>query len=158
VARQTAQRQPERRGHAGRNLRLFVWVALILSWLIMLLYAWSAFATFPSTERLERSQMAQIPTLTTVALIVLRSGIELSVLLALLWPWSRRFYELRVATAAVVLPIYFLMTAPLTLTRLEWVHRRWLAVVELGLLAVLAAAFAAAVFAWIRRPRSDRAS
>lgn len=112
-------------------------MALILSWLVMLLYAWSAFATFPSTERLERSHMAAIPTLATVAWLVVRSALELTVLLALLWPWSRRYYALRTATAALLLPVYFLLTAPLTLTLVEWVHRRWLAAVELALIAVL---------------------
>jgi hypothetical protein len=116
----------------------------------MLLYAWSAFATFPSTERLERSHMAAIPTLATVAWLVVRSALELAVLLALLWPWSRRYYALRTATAALLLPVYFLMTAPLTLTLVEWVHRRWLAAVELALIAVLIGAAVGALAARLR--------
>ena len=130
---------------------MFVWIALILSWLVMLLYAWSAFATFPSAERLERSHMTSIPTLATVGWLVVRSALEMSVLLALLWPWSRRLYALRTATAALLLPVYFLMTAPLTLTMVEWVHRRWLAGVELALIAVLIGSAIAAATARFNR-------
>lgn len=119
---------------------------LVVSWLVMLYYAWRAFSTLPSPERLEHSRMARIPTLGAVGWLVLRSGTELVVMTALAWP-ARRRYATRLAFTVVLLPIWFVVTTPLTLTIMEWVHRRWLAGVWLALVCALLVAIAAGVVA-----------
>jgi hypothetical protein len=117
--------------------------ALFIGWLLMLLQLWSAFATFPSPERLEQTRMMPIPTLQAAALLALRSGLELGAVLALLWPWRARAYTLRLLGAAVLLAAWFIATTPLTISAMSWVHRRWLAVMVLALLlAALASAVA----------------
>lgn len=110
----------------GLYLRVALWIVATASWPVMLLEAWSAFATLPSPERLETSRLAAIPTLRTVARLVMRSAAELAVVLALLWPWRERWYTRRLLGSAGLLAVWFVATAPLVLTRLEWVHRRWL--------------------------------
>lgn len=107
--------------------RLGIWIGLILGWLVMLLYLWSGFATFPSAERLEQSRMTAIPTLRTVATLAARSAAELGVVLALLWPQWSRFWASRLLAAALLLAGWFIATTPLTLSTVDWVHRRWIA-------------------------------
>lgn len=114
--------------------RLGIWLGLILGWLVMLLYLWAAFATLPSAERLEHTRMTAIPTLRTVALLGARSAVELAVLLVLLWPWWARFWALRLLAAALLFAVWFIATAPLTLSSIEWVHRRWIAAMSVVLL------------------------
>lgn len=138
------QPAPSARRHLARTLRIGVCAGLVLSWLVMLLYAWSAFSTVPSAERLEESRMTQIPTLFTFGMLALRSVVELIAVLALVWP-AARLYLTRVLFAAIALAAYFLATAPLTVTLMEWVHRRWLAAVGVGLLGVFIAGATAAV-------------
>lgn len=135
----------------ARLLRLGVCAGLVLSWLVMLLFAWNAFSTVPSAERLEETRMTQIPTLTSVGMLLLRSGVELALLLVLLWP-ARRLYLTRVAAAVLGLAVWFIATVPLTVTSLAWVHRRWLAALVVALFGVLVAGAAA------RLARHGRAS
>jgi hypothetical protein len=151
------QPAPSARRDLARTLRVGVCAGLVLSWLVMLLYAWSAFSTVPSAERLEQSRMTQIPTLFTFGTLALRSVVELLAVLALVWP-AARLYLTRVLFAAFALAAYFLATAPLTVTLMEWVHRRWLAAVGAGLLGVfIAGATAAAVgFALSRTATTTR--
>lgn len=111
-------------------------IALVISWWVMLYHAWQAFSTLPTPERLEHSRMARIPSLGAVGWLVLRSAGETAVLTALAWP-ARRRYATRLTAAIVLLPVWFITTAPLTLSLMEWVHRRWLAGVWLVLLAAL---------------------
>jgi hypothetical protein len=118
--------------------RLAVWAALILGWLFMLLQLWSAFATFPTDERLEHSRMVAIPTLRSLALLGARSVAELAVVLGLTWPWAGRAWLARVWLAASALAVWFIATAPLSLSVTMWVHRRWLAAMVAGLVAVAA--------------------
>lgn len=123
--------------------RIALWAGLVIGWLVMLLYLWSAFATLPSPERLEQARTVRIPTLRTVAVLVVRSGVELAAVLALLWPWSRRLFEVRMFAAGSLLTGWFLATTPLSMSTVDWVHRRWLAamvvVLMTGLLVVLTA-------------------
>jgi hypothetical protein len=114
--------------------RLVLWAALVLGWLIMLIYMWAGFSTLPSAERLEHSRMMAIPTLRTFALLAVRSAAELGVVMALLLPWWRRFFTLRLLAAALLLALWFFATTPLTLSTMHWVHRRWLAAMVAGLL------------------------
>jgi hypothetical protein len=112
--------------------------ALAVSWLVMLLYAWSAFSSLPSPERLEISRMARLPTFTTMTRLAGRSAAELAVMIALAWPVPRRYVP-RLLAAVLALPVWFILTVPLTLTVVEWVHRRWLAAAWIGLLLALIA-------------------
>jgi hypothetical protein len=123
--------------------RLLPWLVLIPGWLYMLLHLWSAFATFPAAERLEHSRLVAIPTLSSLAVLGLRSALELAAVLALTWPWSSRLWVARVWTAAMGLAVYFIVTAPLGVSAMTWVHRRWLAAMAVGLAAVAIAALGA---------------
>jgi hypothetical protein len=125
--------------------RLALWIALIVGWLVMLLQLWSAFATFPSPERLEQARMVPIPTLQTVALLAGRSAAELAMVLAVLWPWRARAYPARILGAAVLIGGWFVVITQLSLSAVAWVHRRWLAAMSGGLLL----AFLAAAAAWL---------
>jgi hypothetical protein len=116
--------------------RLGVWLACIVGWLVMLLHLWTAFATFPTPERLEQARLVAIPTLQTVALLAGRSAVELAAVLALLWPMSARAWARRAFAAALLLGAWFLLTTPLSLSAVGWVHRRWLAALAAGLLVV----------------------
>jgi len=118
--------------------RLLLWALLAASWLVLLPLLWSAFATLPSAERLAESHMAEIPTLATLGWTVLRSALEAGAVLMLLWPWWERGFLLRLWAAALGALSWFLATTPLSVTRLWWVHRRWLAVLMLGLLMAAA--------------------
>jgi hypothetical protein len=126
--------------------RLGLWFGLILGWLIMLLYLWAGFATLPSAERLEHSRMMAIPTLRTVVLLGVRSMVELGVLLLVLWPGWARFWAARLLTSSLLLAGWFLVTTPLTLSTMDWVHRRWIAanaaVLLLAFIVVVTAAVA----------------
>lgn len=122
---------------SGFRLRALLCIVLAVSWPVMLGYAWSAFSTVPSPERLATSRMVRIPTLDTVRWITLRSLAELAIILALVWP-ARRAWTARLLLAVLGLAIWFLMTPPLSLTTVAWVHRRWLAVVWLLLVLALA--------------------
>lgn len=122
--------------------RWSLWLALLGSWLVLLPLLWLAFATVPSPDRLERSHMAAIPTLATLAWTAGRSLLELGALLALLWPRAR-LYLTRLWLAALGASAWFVASAPLSLNRLAWTHRRWLALVAAALLlSALAAALA----------------
>lgn len=137
------------RADHGFRWRLALWALLILAWLVTLLYMWSAFATFPSAERLEQSRPVPIPTLGTAALLVLRSAAELGALLALLWPWWRRWYPGRALLAAAAAGGWFLFTTPLSLSAMSWVHRRWLAAMAVVALAAFLASGAARAWHWL---------
>ena len=110
--------------------------ALVISWLIMMAYAWSAFSTLPTPERLETSRMSRIPTLGTLGWLGARSALELTALTGLAWP-APRLYATRLCLALIVLAGWFFATVPLTLTGVAWVHRRWLAAVWLAFLLAL---------------------
>ncbi|HEX6588936.1 MAG TPA: hypothetical protein VF039_07935 [Longimicrobiales bacterium] len=125
--------ETRRDGAAGASSRRFVfWLLLIASWIALLPFLWSAFSTVPSAERLAQSHTVEIPTLGTLARVVLVSALELGVALAAAWPRAR-LYVARLAAGALVLATWFIASAPLGITRLEWTHRRWLALVIVGL-------------------------
>jgi hypothetical protein len=140
-----------RTGHA-RLWRLLVWCVLVIGWLYMLLRMWDSFATFPTEERLEHSRTVAIPTLQSLALLMGRSAIELAVVLALTWPWAARRWAARAWAAALLLAAWFIATAPLTLSGVMWVHRRWLAATALFLAVAGTVSAAAWVIRRIRRP------
>lgn len=117
-----------------RNWRIGLSLALFASWLFLLPALWKAFSTVPSPERLKESHMIRIPTLETVGIQAAVSGIELAVLIALLWPWWHRWWVARIWTAALGTTLWFLLTPPLGLTAVHLMHRRWLAAVAFTLL------------------------
>jgi hypothetical protein len=119
--------------------RLLLWCGLVLGWLYMLLRMWNAFATFPTPERLDQSRLVTIPTLASLAMVAGRSLAELAAVLALTWPWSSRLWLTRVSAAAVLLAGWFVLTTPLGISAVTWVHRRWLAAMVAGLVLVATA-------------------
>jgi hypothetical protein len=140
----------------GFYLRLAAWLGVALSWLVMLLFAWSAFATLPSPERLGQTRMVPIPTLRSVLLLLLRSGAEALVLLGLLWPWSSQAWTRRCAAAAVLFTTWFITTTPLSLSALDWVHRRWLALVTAAAIVTFMASVIARAVRLTQDPREVR--
>lgn len=125
--------------------RILFCLALVISWMIMMAYAWSAFSTMPTPERLETSRMSRIPTIGTLTWLAARSVLELAAMVGLAWPASRR-YATRLFVALIALAGWFFATAPLTLTGVEWVHRRWLAAVWAGFLLALIVTAAGRMF------------
>jgi uncharacterized membrane protein YfcA len=101
---------------------------------VLLPMLWSAVTTIPSAERLEQSHMVAIPTLGMFVQVALLSAAELAITLALIWPRWLRAYTVRIFFAALLLTAWFLATTPLGMSRLQWTHRRWLALVVLVLL------------------------
>lgn len=144
---------PEAASHratpAPRLVRFTLPAALVLGWLIMLPLLWRAFTTVPSAERLRESRMVRIPTLDTVIQQAGLSAIELGVALLLTWPG--RFALTRLWIAAIGAWAWFLATAPLGLSTVQWVHRRWLAATALVLLAC---AIGAVILRLVRRTRT----
>lgn len=126
--------------------RILFCLGLVITWVIMMAYAWSAFSTMPTPERLETSRMSRIPTLDTLTWLGARSALELAFLVGLAWPAARR-YAARLFVGLIALGGWFFATAPLTLTGVEWVHRRWLAAVWLAFLLALIVTGAGRMFA-----------
>jgi hypothetical protein len=116
--------------------RLALTLLLLLGWIALVPLLWSAFSTLPSAERLEQSRMARIPTLGAFLFMIGKSAAELLAVLALTWPRVRG-YATRLAAAAFVLVAWFFISTPLSLTRMEWLHRRWLVAMVLLLLVAL---------------------
>jgi hypothetical protein len=141
------------RSEAGRVrverwVRLGFWVALIASWLVMVAHLWDALTTLPSAERPEQTRMAVIPTPRTFAAAVIFSALELGVALALLWPWRPAWYGARLAMTGLGLVTWFIITTPMGLSQMDWVHRRWLAFM---ILATAAALFVQIAYYVVRR-------
>jgi hypothetical protein len=130
--------------HAGpdpdrleRWVRIGFWAALALGWIVAVAYMWDAMATIPSAERLEESKLVVIPTPQTFLTSVIFSGMELAVVLAALWPWRPAYYASRLAVTTLALMAWFVTTTPMDLSRMDWVHRRWLAATTLLVLVAL---------------------
>ena len=79
-----------------------------------------------------------IPSPRTFFTAAIFSGMELAVILAALWPWRPTLYATRLAVTALALVTWFIMTTPMMeLSRMDWVHRRWLAFLILTVLGAL---------------------
>lgn len=115
------------------------WALLAITWIVAVYYLWDALTTVPSAERLERSKLVAIPTPRTFFAATAFSAMELAVVLAALWPWRTRYYATRLAITALVMSTWFVTTTPMQLSRMDWVHRRWLALVILALMVALVA-------------------
>lgn len=110
-----------------RRLRIAFWVVLAMSWVVAVVYMWDATTRVPSAERLEESKLVAIPTLQTFLTAAIFSGMEAALVLALLWPWKPDFYASRLGITGLGLVTWFIMTTPMDLSRMDWIHRRWLA-------------------------------
>ena len=125
-----------------RTGRVAVWVVLVASWIAMVAYMWEVSATIPAGERLQESRIAVVPTPRTFYTAVVFSAMELGLVLAALWPWRPTLYASRLAVSGLALVTWFVMTTPMSLNRMDGVHRRWLAfmilAVALALITLLA--------------------
>ncbi len=128
---------PERRGE--RPLRIALWAVLAVSWVVAVAYMWDAMTMVPSAERLQESKVVGIPTPRTFFTAAVFSGMELAIVLAALWAWRPEFYATRLAIAGLGLVTWFIMTTPMDLSRMDWVHRRWLAFMVLVVVVALVA-------------------
>lgn len=140
--------QPE---PASSRARFAFWLALAVSWVILLPLLWSAVSTLPSAERLEQTRTVPIPTLASFLRVMAVSAAELAAALLVIWPGWHRAYTARLFAGAMMLGVWFVMSVPMSLTRLEWVHRRWLALLAFAL-------FAAGVYRLVRRLMQGRPS
>jgi hypothetical protein len=98
---------------------------------------WDALTTMPSAERLGQTRMAAIPTPRTFITAATFSAMELMVVLVALWPGWTPLYATRMAVVVLGLVTWFVMTTPMDLNRMDWVHRRWLAFTILLILGTL---------------------
>jgi hypothetical protein len=110
-----------------RGARIAFWALLILSWITAVAFMWEAMTRVPSAERLEESKLVAIPTLRTFLTAAIFSGMELAIVLAALWPWKPDFYASRLGVTALALVTWFITTTPMDVSRMDWIHRRWLA-------------------------------
>lgn len=126
----------------AERARIGFWFVLALSWVVAVAYMWEAMNTIPTAERLEASRVVGIPTPRTFVAAAIFSAMEAAVVLAALWPWRADHYATRMGVTALALVTWFIMTTPMDLSRLDGVHRRWLAfqgaVVILGFVTLLA--------------------
>ncbi len=120
-----------------RLLRIAFWAVLAISWVVAVAYMWDAMTTVPSAERLEESKVVGIPTPRTFFTSAIFSGMELAIVLAALWPWRPEFYATRLGITGLGLVTWFIMTTPMDLSRMDWVHRRWLAFMVLVIVVAL---------------------
>ena len=113
------------------------WVLLALSWVVVVWYMWDAMTTIPSAERLQDTRMAEIPGPRRFFTAAAFSGMEAAVILAALWPWRPAYYATRLAVTTLGVITWFVITTPLDLSRMDWVHRRWLAFLVVAQVAAL---------------------
>lgn len=112
---------------AEQRARVTFWVALVAVWIVAAWYMFDAAATVPSADRLAQDRMVEIPTPSGYIAAVIMSGLELALVLAILWPWRPELYASRLAFAALALITWFIMTTQIDVSRMDWIHRRWLA-------------------------------
>lgn len=108
-------------------VRIGFWLLLLVSWVVAVVYMWEAVSTIPSAERLEQTRLVEIPGPRRFLAAAAFSLMELTVVLAALWPWRPAYYGTRLAITTLGVLTWFIMTTPMDLSRMDWVHRRWLA-------------------------------
>lgn len=126
------------------------WLLLVVSWVVAVVYMWEAMSTIPSAERLQQTRLVEIPGPRRFFSAAAFSLMELAVVLAALWPWRAAYYGTRLAITTLAVLTWFVMTTPMGLSRMDWVHRRWLAWL------VVAQAIALVALAGHRLVRSQR--
>lgn len=113
-------------------IRRGFWLLLAVSWVVAAWYMWDAMTTMPSAERLQETRMVEIPGPRRFFTAAAFSAMEVAVVLAALWPWRPAYYATRLAVTALGVLTWFVITTPLELSRMDWVHRRWLAFLALA--------------------------
>lgn len=136
-----------------RATRIGFWLILALSWVVAVAYMWEAMSRVPSAERLETSRLVHIPTPRTFMTAAIFSAMELGVVLAALWPWRPGFYASRLGATALALITWFIMTTPMSVSRMDWVHRRWLAFTTAAILLALVVLLVYRALRWRLRRR-----
>lgn len=111
--------------HAHIPLRFGLWVLLIIGWALAVWLMWAALGTGPSDPRLEGSPLAS-PTTRTFYAAALFSGLELAVVLAILWPGRAEYYATRLALCVLAVATWFVITTRIDATGMDRVHRQWL--------------------------------
>ncbi len=144
-----------------RVARIAFWALLVLSWIAAVAFMWEAMSRVPSAERLEESKLVAIPTLQVFLTAAVFSGMELAMVLAALWPWKADFYASRLGVTALALVTWFIMTTPMDLSRMDWIHRRWLAFLIVASLTALLTLLLYRLARWLagrRRPPGESVS
>ena len=143
---------------AERLLRVGFWVGLAATWLIAVWYMWEAMATLPSSVRLETTRQVAIPTLRTFYAAAIFSALELALVMAVLWPWRPEYYATRLTVAVLALATWFVITTPMDLSRMDWVHRVWLISTASLCLAALLALLLYRAIRWSRSRNTLRSA
>ncbi len=140
--------------------RLLLLAALVVSWLVSVPYMWKSVTTVPSAARLQamQSRIMHVPSPATFLKLTGQSFVELAILVALLWPWWRPFWLARLVVAVLGLFAWAVLTLPLELTDLEWVHHRWLVGADVLVLLALVASVVARFVGAVRSPRNRPAA
>lgn len=134
------------------------WLLLALSWAVAVWYMWDAMTTIPSAERLQETRMTEIPGPRRFFTAAAFSAMELAVVLAALWPWRPAYYATRLAISALAVLTWFITTTPLDLSRMDWVHRRWLFFLIAAQVIALAVLLAYRAYRSLAERRLDGAS
>lgn len=132
-----------------RDPRTWLLLGLLLSWIAMLILMRIEFWTLPAPEALQRERMVRLPTMQTLRTSAVQSAVEFLVLALLLWPG--RAYGVRLALTSAGLLVYYVVSAPMAITSVEQVHRRWLAAVAVVLLLATVGIFLRAAVRVLRR-------
>ncbi|MBW3552053.1 MAG: hypothetical protein KY466_01015 [Gemmatimonadetes bacterium] len=120
------------------RLRFGLWALLIAGWAVAVWLMWVGMGSGPSDPRLETSPIAS-PTMRTFYAAALFSGLELAVILAILWPPRPEYYATRLAVSVTALATWFVLSTRIDATGMDRVHRQWL----IAMIAMLAVALAA---------------
>ncbi|MFW5946884.1 MAG: hypothetical protein ACOCUW_00215 [Gemmatimonadota bacterium] len=131
-----AGREADRVADLGRRA---LWLLLLASWVVAVWFMWEAMTAIPSAERLQESRLVEIPGPRRFLAAAVFSAMELAVVLAALWPWRTAYYGSRLAVMALATMTWFVITTPLEVSRMDWVHRRWLAFLVVAQLLALGA-------------------
>jgi hypothetical protein len=123
--------------NAAATFRMALAGAIALSWLVLVVMMWRAYHTLPSAEALADARAVRPPLPADFLFHGAQSFAVAVLLIAGLWPRAARRYILRVTTGLCALVAWFLITVPLDLNTMEWLHRRWLALIILLLLLTL---------------------
>ena len=120
----------------GKRLRLGLWALLIAAWAAAVWLMWAALGAGPSDPRPETSPLAS-PTARTFYAAALFSGLELAVIMGVLWPWRAEYYATRLAVCVMAIATWLVVTSGLDATGLDTVHRQWLVAMLVVLVAAL---------------------
>jgi hypothetical protein len=123
--------------NAQHRYRVAVSLVIFISWLTLVVLMWRAFRTLPTAAELADARHIRPPLPADFIRNLLTSTAEMVVLVVILWPRWVRQYILRVALALAMLVAWFFATVPLDLNTMEWLHRRWLALLVVLLLVIL---------------------